>query len=119
MDDKSLKAVSGGIFLIGLGLLFLIPGVGFWPWILAVIGAAGLPAALSEDKGWAGWQGFFWMIGLAVLFYTGLWWPGILILIGISTILGAATRGQGGSPFTDSDDATVANASDDEDWGSK
>jgi len=119
MDDKSLKAVSGGIFLIGLGLLFLIPGIGIWPWILAVIGVAGLPAALSENKGWAGWQGFFWMIGLAVLFYTGLWWPGILILIGISTILGAATREQGGSPFAGSADPTDMDASDNEDWRSE
>ncbi len=27
------------------------------------------------------------MIGLAVLFFTGLWWPGILVLVGISMVL--------------------------------
>jgi hypothetical protein len=28
-----------------------------------------------------------WLIGLAVLFFTGFWWPGILVLAGISMIL--------------------------------
>ncbi len=28
-----------------------------------------------------------WLIGLAVLFLTGLWWPGILVLVGISMVL--------------------------------
>ena len=121
MDDKALKGVSGGIFLIGLGLLFLIPQIGFWPWILAVIGAASLPAALAENRGWAGWQGFFWMIGLAVLFHTGLWWPGALILIGVSSLLAALTREQSGSPFQSGtgkkDDEEDDWDDPDDDWG--
>jgi DNA-directed RNA polymerase subunit RPC12/RpoP len=32
------------------------------------------------------------MIGLGILFFTGHWWPGILILIGISAVLGAVWR---------------------------
>jgi hypothetical protein len=28
-----------------------------------------------------------WLIGLAILFFTGLWWPGILVLVGISMVL--------------------------------
>jgi hypothetical protein len=28
-----------------------------------------------------------WMIGLAVLFLTGFWWPGILVLVGLSMVL--------------------------------
>ncbi len=28
-----------------------------------------------------------WLIGLAILFLTGLWWPGILVLVGISMVL--------------------------------
>jgi hypothetical protein len=39
------------------------------------------------------------MVGLAVLFATGLFWPGILILIGLSTLVGALTRESAGSPF--------------------
>ena len=37
--------------------------------------------------------GAVWLIGLAVLFYTGHWWPGILILVGISMVLSTAWRG--------------------------
>jgi len=92
MDTKrSYESLSGGIFMIGIGILFLVPGVGFWPWILAVIGAAGLP--------WLGWQGFFWMTGLAVLFWSGYFWSGILILIGLNMFVGALTRESEGSPF--------------------
>ncbi|MBM3187248.1 MAG: hypothetical protein FJZ90_00820 [Chloroflexi bacterium] len=98
-SKRSYEALGGGIFLIGLGLLFLVPGIGFWPWILVVIGAAGLPAALANEQGWAGWQGFVWLVGLAVLFASGLFWPGILILAGLSILLGALTRESAGSPF--------------------
>ena len=99
MKSGYYHTLSSGVFLIGLGILFLVPGVGFWPWILLVIGVAGLPEALAQNKGWLGWQGFFWMAGLAVLFATGTLFPGILILIGVSTLLGALTRESGGSPF--------------------
>jgi hypothetical protein len=45
----------------------------------------------SRIKGqWHGFHGALWMIGLAVLAWQGWWWPGILILIGISTILESA-----------------------------
>ena len=99
MDKKYYETLSAGIILIGLGVLFLVPGVGFWPWILVVVGLAGLPASLANKKGWLGWQGFFWLAGLAVLFATGFIWPGILILIGLSMLLGALTRQSEGSPF--------------------
>ncbi|MBN1402512.1 MAG: hypothetical protein JXA74_16855 [Anaerolineae bacterium] len=102
MKQQHYHTLSGGIFLIGLGLLFLLPGVGFWPWILAVIGAAGLPESLAQNRGWMGWQGFFWMVGLAVLFASGYFWPGILILIGLSMLLGALMRESSGSPFASS-----------------
>ena len=99
MNKKSCETLSGGIFLIGLGILFLVPGIGFWPWILVVIGLSGLPASLANQKGWLGWQGFFWMTGLAILFWSGHFWPGILILIGVSMLFGALTRESAGSPF--------------------
>jgi hypothetical protein len=98
MDKKTYESLSAGIFLIGLGLLFLTH-IGFWPWILVVIGAAGLPASLAHQRGWYGWQGFFWMLGLAILFWSGFFWPGILILVGVSMLFGAATRESEGSPF--------------------
>lgn len=33
---------------------------------------------------WKQIQGAIWLIGLAILFWKGWWWPGILILLGVS-----------------------------------
>jgi hypothetical protein len=92
MNEHRHKSLSAGLFLIGLGLLFLLR-VGIWPWILAVIGVAGLPAALASNRGWLGFQSAFWLIGLALLFASGYFWPGILILVGLSVLLGGLAHG--------------------------
>jgi hypothetical protein len=54
---------------------------------------------LAAKRGWYGWQGFFWLVGLAVIFSTGMFWPLILILAGLNILLGAVTRESSGSPF--------------------
>lgn len=36
---------------------------------------------------WHGLHGAIWMIGLGILAWHGWWWPGMLVLIGISMIL--------------------------------
>jgi len=41
---------------------------------------------------WEGIHSAIWLIGLAILFWKGWWWPGILILIGISTLVQAAIQ---------------------------
>jgi len=38
--------------------------------------------------------GAVWLFGLAALFYTGLWWPGIMFVIGISAIIEGLIAGQ-------------------------
>jgi len=86
------RGFSGAILLIGLGVLFLVGSIPFWPWILVVIGLAGLPESVAQKGLWAGIQNMVWMAGLAVLFATGKFWPGILILIGVSTLVGALVR---------------------------
>jgi hypothetical protein len=91
-DRKSaLEGASGGIFLIGLGILFLSK-VEFFPWILVVIGLAGLPGSVARKGFWAGIQGFIWLTGLAILFATDAIWPGILILVGLSILAGAIVQ---------------------------
>lgn len=60
--------------------------------LLVVIGVSQLPAALSGKRRWMGWHGFFWMVGLAILFWSGHFWPGILILVGVSAIIEALMR---------------------------
>lgn len=37
-------------------------------------------------------QGAIWLIGLGILFLTGKWWPGIIIVIGLSMVAGALAR---------------------------
>ena len=41
---------------------------------------------------WRQIQGAVWLVGLAILFFTGRWWPGILILIAITVVLEAVIR---------------------------
>jgi hypothetical protein len=86
-SEKRAEQVSGGVFLIGLALLFMgqFP---FWPGILLVIGASTLASAVVKRSVWSALNGLVWLFGLAFLFSTGLWWPGILILIGLSMIVG-------------------------------
>lgn len=85
---KVLAGMSGGIFLVGLGLMFYF-NVGIWPWILALIGVTSFVSQLEGKGFWAGLQSLIWMVGLAVMFATGAFWPGILVLIGFSTMIGA------------------------------
>ena len=37
-------------------------------------------------------QAAVWLIGIGILLYTGYWWPGILILAGISMLVKTMTR---------------------------
>jgi hypothetical protein len=80
--------------LIGIGVIFLA-GIDIWPWILVLLGLAGLPESLAQKGFWAGIQGAVWMIGLAILFATDQFWPGVLILIGLSIVAGALVRPPG------------------------
>ena len=45
-------------------------------------------------------QGAIWMIGLGFLMLTGDWWPGIMVLVGLSMIVGALTK-ETPQPFFD------------------
>ena len=44
-------------------------------------------------------EGAVWLFGLAALFYTGRWWPGIMFVIGVSAIVEGLTQGQGWYAF--------------------
>lgn len=83
--------VSAGSLLIGIGLIFLLK-LDFFPAILAVVGSSSIGAGLAAGRGWYGLQSGIWLVGLAIIFYFDIFWPGILILIGISTLIGALTR---------------------------
>jgi hypothetical protein len=86
--------ISGGIFLIGLALAFAlsssIGGHLFLPIFFAALAFCALFGSVSSfnAKGlYGGFQGFVWLLGLAFCFLFGFW-PWILVVIGVSCILG-------------------------------
>src|SRR5437588_11266360 len=52
------------------------------------------PMALHKHRAHA-IVGAVWMFGLAALFYTGRWWPGIMFVVGLSAIVEGLIAGQG------------------------
>jgi hypothetical protein len=88
--------IAGGVFLIGLALLFM-GVVQFWPGILFVIGASNIARGMAQGRAWYNISGGVWLIGLGVVFMFGFNWPLLLILIGVSMLLGwGAQSGWGG-----------------------
>lgn len=79
--------IAGGVFLVGLGLLFL-DVIDFWPGILFVIGASSLARGMAEGRAWHTVTGGLWLIGLGLVFLMGFSWPLLLILIGASMLVG-------------------------------
>jgi hypothetical protein len=84
--------IAGGVFLIGLGLLFTNV-LSFWPGILFVIGAANIARGMAEGRAWYSVSGGAWLIGLGLLFTFHFSWPVILILIGASMLFGYNAKG--------------------------
>ncbi|MAS35192.1 MAG: hypothetical protein CL610_14365 [Anaerolineaceae bacterium] len=96
--------VSGGVFLIGLALLFM---TGYWwPGILFVIGASTMARGVAEGRDWYSVPGGLWMIGLGLVFAFGFNWPLLLILIGVSMLFGKSwqDRNQDTQPKIKNDD---------------
>jgi hypothetical protein len=48
-------------------------------------------------------QGAVWLIGLGVLMLWGHWWPGILVLVGLSLVLRAAFNGSAPQPYNETE----------------
>jgi hypothetical protein len=78
--------VAGGVFIIGLALLFM---TGFWwPGIMFVMGASAIARGVAEGQDWYNVPGGLSMIGIGLLFWFGFSWPLLLIFIGASMLLG-------------------------------
>lgn len=91
----SLGGLAGGAFFIGLALAFALSGWfggdGFLFFLFAGLAFSSLLGSAStlNPRGlYGGLLGFVWLMGLAILFVIGFW-PWILVLVGISAILGS------------------------------
>jgi hypothetical protein len=93
MESRSriYATLSGGLLLIGIGITFLFR-IDFFPAILAVLGLSSILAGLATGRGWEGLQGGVWLVGFFFLFQFDIFWPGILIVLGVAALVGALTR---------------------------
>src|SRR5437660_8515124 len=84
-----LSGISGGIFLIGLAIAFFVgPFLPILFITLAFTSLIGSASSLRPNGLYGGLQGFVWLMGLALCFVVGFW-PWILVVCGVSIILGA------------------------------
>lgn len=102
-NDKKQQAgqVSGGVMLIGLGMLFLTGW--WWPGIMFVVAASIFARTMVEGKPLTSATGAFWLIGIGIFFglpgliggiagSIGQLWPLILIGIGLFMLFGGRYR---------------------------
>jgi hypothetical protein len=83
--------VSGGVFLIGLALLFTpLSGIvgGFFPGILFVLGASAMARGVAEGQQWYTVSGGLWLIGIGLVFLLGFSLPLLLIILGLTMLFG-------------------------------
>lgn len=96
--EKRASDISGGVFMIGLAVLFL---TNYWfPGILFVIGAASIAQGLAKGRAWYGMQGALWTIGIGLVFAFGFSLPLLFLLIGASMVVGSIWK----PPFLGHDD---------------
>jgi hypothetical protein len=91
LPKERVDQIAGGVFIIGLGLLFL-GNIDFFPGILFVAGGSSLARGLAEGRRWYSVQGALWLIGIGLIFEFGFSFPLILILIGLSMLFGYAFK---------------------------
>lgn len=84
--NKRSEQVAGGVFLIGLALLFMTGD--FFPGILIVIGLSVLAKGIAEGKQLNEISGWAWLIGLGVVFTLGFSFPLLLIGLGVWMLFG-------------------------------
>src|SRR5262245_830026 len=98
--ENRANEVSGAVWLIGIGILLYTRY--WWPGILFVIGAGSIAWGLAAGRGWYAFQGAVWTIGLGLVFALGMHVGTILILVGISALVGALVKPPFvGKPYVD------------------
>lgn len=92
---NSMGGLAGGFFFIGLAIAIALSSTIGGNWFLPVFFAGlafcaliGSATSMNPRGLYGGVQGFVWLMGLAFCFLFGFW-PWILVVIGLSCILGA------------------------------
>jgi hypothetical protein len=91
--------LSGGVALLGLGLLFLTGW--WWPGLLFLGGAISLAQTIESGRRWYAAQGALWMFGLGLVFAMGFSIGLLLLLVGASMLGGHQLRRRGLIPAED------------------
>jgi hydrogenase/urease accessory protein HupE len=84
------KAVLGGIWLIGLGILFATRFC--WPGIMFLIAITAIIEGWLNDQPWYGAQAAYWSVFIGVWALTRYSFTFLLIGLGVSTIVAALVK---------------------------
>jgi len=90
LTDERAGQITGGVWLIGLGLLFATGR--FWPGILFVIGIASIVQGLVEGRGWYAFHCGFWCIAIGTWALYGFGLPLLFVGLGVYMIFMAVVR---------------------------
>ncbi len=102
MCDERANKLTGGIWLIGLGILFYTGR--WWPGIMFVIGVSAIVEGLVQGRGWYAFQGGLWSIAIGIWAMTHFNIAVLFIGLGVSMVLLALVRPPAFAkpkPFTD------------------
>jgi hypothetical protein len=108
-DQDRLGQASGALVLIWLGTSFLLASLGIWEWVnvwgyflgglgviilLETLVRAVIPAYRRPILGRLIGAIVLISLGFGGILGLGTWWPLVVIIIGLSMLLGAVTRGR-------------------------
>lgn len=89
-DSSRTRAITGGIWLIGLGILF---ATRLWfPGILFLMGITAMIEGWLDQKGWSAIQGGVWLIFIAFWAMARFNLTFLFVGLGIAVILGALVK---------------------------
>lgn len=91
MSKQKADTMGAGMFLVGLGVLFLLDW--FWPGILALLGIVALVTQWVRGNPLSGLSSLVLLGGLTILFADGLAWEHVfpigLIVLGLIALVKA------------------------------
>jgi hypothetical protein len=104
MDNERSNQIFGGVFLIGLAILFITNW--WWPGIMYVSGIAMIARSVTQGKAWTEERAGLIVLAVGVVFtltdvlriFSFNWWPLLLIGVGLYLLFGnRRDRGSGDS----------------------